>query len=288
MSFKFLNIDLSSLEFESCLGSGCYGGSVCLYRNRKDKRNRRIVVKSIPYSSPDYAYATVTKEHTILSQVNHPRIIRYFGYFQTDDAWNMITEFAERGNLAEFLHRRKLQGAFLTQRVVMAKYRDMAEALRYLHQRKVIHRDLKPENVLIDVDNRLKLADFGIAKICTNVSLDEEMNMTIVGTPLFMAPEVASGKRYDYKSDVWPLGVIFYELCMLEHPFAERFLEEESMAGEEKKKFSPPKIECARHGYSRDMQALCEMMIQVDPAKRWTLEAMLKDARVIGLIEREM
>uniref|UniRef100_A0A1Q3EVB1 non-specific serine/threonine protein kinase n=1 Tax=Culex tarsalis TaxID=7177 RepID=A0A1Q3EVB1_CULTA len=287
-SFKSLNIDLSTLEFESCLGSGCYGGSVCLYRNRKDKRNRRIVVKSIPYNSPDYAYATVMKEHTILSQVNHPRIIRYFGFFQTGDAWNMITEFAERGNLAEFLSRRKHQAAFLAQRVVMAKYRDMAEALQYLHQRKVIHRDLKPENVLIDADNRLKLADFGIAKICTNVSLDEEMNMTIVGTPLFMAPEVASGKRYDYKSDVWPLGVIFYELCTLKHPFAERALDGDGDGSEGKTKFSPPQIDCGRHGYGRDMQTLSEMMIQVEPTKRWTLEKILKDERVIGLMEREM
>lgn len=285
MSFK---IDLSSLEFDSFLGSGCYGGTVCLYRNQKDKRNRRIVVKSIPYNSPEYAYKTVMKEHTILSQINHPRILRYFGFFQTDDSWNMITEFAERGNLGDFLHRRKQQEAILSQRVVMAKFRDMAEALQYLHQRKVIHRDLKPENVLIDADNRLKLADFGIAKICTNISLDEEMNMTIVGTPLFMAPEVASGKQYDYKSDVWPLGVIFYELCMLEHPFAERFSGGVGGSPEAKKKFSAPQIDCGRHGYHREMQTLSEMMIQVDPKKRWTLEKILKDVRVTRLMEREM
>lgn len=277
------NVDLSSMEFDSYLGSGCYGGNVCVYRNKKETRNRRLVIKSIPYNSPDYAYKTVQKEHTILSQINHPRILRYFGFFQTKDGWNMITEYAERGNLADFIHRRHEQGASLAQRVVMAKFMDMAEALLYLHQRKVIHRDLKPENVLIDADNRLKLADFGIAKICTNVCLEEELNMTIVGTPLYMAPEVAMGKRYDYKSDIWPLGVIFYELCMLEHPFLERIV-----ASGHTQTFAVPRIEWREKGYRGEMQTLCEMMVQADPKKRWMLENVLKDYRVVALMEREI
>ncbi|XP_058830877.1 serine/threonine-protein kinase Nek7-like [Topomyia yanbarensis] len=277
-----VNIDLSSVEFESHLGSGCYGGNVSLYRNRKDKRNRRLVIKSIPYNSPEYAYKTVLKEHTILSQINHPRILRYFGFFQTSDSWNMITEFAERGNLADFLQRRRVHRAFLSQRLVMVKFMDMVEALQYLHQRKVIHRDLKPENVLIDADNRLKLADFGIAKICSthpNGSELDELNMTIVGTPLYMAPEVATGKRYDYKSDVWPLGIIFYEMCMLDHPFLGSDLTENG-----KIKFKAPRIDCDGKGYQPGMQLLCEMMVQVEPKKRWTLENIIKDAGVISLM----
>ncbi|XP_055601599.1 serine/threonine-protein kinase Nek5-like [Uranotaenia lowii] len=285
----YASIDLTSLQFVAHLGSGCYGGQVNLYRNKKDKRSRRIVVKSIPYSSPEYAYNTVLKEHTILSQISHPRILHYFGCFQTEDSWNMITEYAERGNLADFLHRRREDGNFLSQRVVMAKFWDLADGLKYLHQRRVIHRDLKPENVLIDADNRLKLADFGIAKICTDVNLEEELNMTIVGTPLYMAPEVATGKPYDFRSDIWPLGVIFYELCMLEHPYLERF---DATAGqfssEGKQKFSPPKIDWPRRGYRPEMQSLCDMMIQVDLKKRWTLEKMLKEQFVLRLLERKI
>ncbi|XP_062535125.1 serine/threonine-protein kinase Nek5-like [Armigeres subalbatus] len=279
------NIDVVNLEFEAHLGSGCYGGHVCLFRNKKDKRSRRTVVKSIPYSSPDYAYQAVLKEHTILSQVNHPRILRYFGFFQTEDSWNMVTEFAERGNLAKFLERRSKHNEYLCQRSVMAKFGDIAEALQYLHQRKVIHRDLKPENVLIDADNRLKLADFGIAKIFTNTIPGEELNMTIVGTPLYMAPEVASGKAYDYKSDIWPLGIIFYELCMLEHPFMEKCV---VIGDDGKERFVTPRVDCVRRGYQDEIQTLCEMMFQVNPKKRWTLEKILKNDRIIRLMKREM
>ncbi|XP_055535498.1 serine/threonine-protein kinase Nek7-like [Wyeomyia smithii] len=276
------NIDLGSLQFERYLGQGCYGGNVALYCNRRDRRNRRLVIKSIPYNSPDYAYKTVLKEHTILSQINHPRILRYFGFFQTFDAWNMITEYAERGNLADFIRRRQASKAFLSQRAVMAKFMDMAEALQYLHQRRVIHRDLKPENVLIDADNRLKLADFGIAKIHVT-SGEDEMNMTIVGTPLYMAPEIASGRRYDFTSDIWPLGIIFFELCMLKHPFLDGDLD-----GESKLNFTPPRIECKARGYQPEMQVLCDMMVQVKPKKRWTLEKLIRDTRVVALMEREI
>ncbi|XP_065093042.1 serine/threonine-protein kinase Nek5-like [Ochlerotatus camptorhynchus] len=279
------NIDLESLEFEAHLGTGCYGGHVGLFRSKKDKRNRRLVLKSIPYNSPNYAYKAVLKEHTILSQINHPRILRYFGFFQTADSWNMVTEFAQRGNLAKFLQRRRECNEPLCQRSVMAKFVDMAEALQYLHHRKVIHRDLKPENVLIDADNRLKLADFGIAKIFTDLKPDDELNMTIVGTPLYMAPEVASGKPYDYKSDVWPLGIIFYELCMLEHPFEGRCL---IVGGDGKERFVTPLVDCAGRGYQDEIQTLCVMMFQANPKKRWTLEKILKHDAVIRLIKRDM
>ncbi|XP_053689709.1 serine/threonine-protein kinase Nek7-like [Sabethes cyaneus] len=278
-----VNINLDNLQFERLLGHGCYGGSVALYCNAKDRRNRRLVIKSIPYNSPEYAYTTVLKEHTILSQISHPRILRYFGCFQTADAWNMVTEFAERGNLADFLRRRFTSKMFLSQRTVLVKFIDMAEALQYLHQRRVIHRDLKPENVLIGADNRLKLADFGIAKICVPSGGDDAMNMTIVGTPLYMAPEIASGKRYDFKSDIWPLGVIFYELCMLTHPFLEG-----ELGAESKLSFKPPKIDCGARGYRPEMQVLCDMMVQVNPKKRWTLEKLIKDGRVVALMEREV
>uniref|UniRef100_A0A182LX97 non-specific serine/threonine protein kinase n=1 Tax=Anopheles culicifacies TaxID=139723 RepID=A0A182LX97_9DIPT len=158
----------------------------------------------------------------------------------------------------------------------MVKFGDIADGLIYLHQRNVIHRDLKPANILICVDNRLKLADFGISKIMH----DNDFNRTIVGTPLYMAPEVARGRDYDYKSDVWALGIIFYELCMLEHPFV-NFL-----GKSRKQKFRVPQIDWKRHGYSASLQALCDMMIQKDLTKRWTLENILKESDVLQLLNR--
>uniref|UniRef100_A0A182JCE0 non-specific serine/threonine protein kinase n=1 Tax=Anopheles atroparvus TaxID=41427 RepID=A0A182JCE0_ANOAO len=264
--------DPSALQLQALLAEGCFGSSVALYRYF----DQFFVIKTIPYNSPDYAYQAVLKEHTVLSQLNHPRIIQYFGYFQTPTSWNIMLEFADRGNLATFLERRIRDGAFLNQHTIMAKFGDIADGLIYLHFRNVIHRDLKPANVLICVDNRLKLADFGMSKIMH----EDDLNRTIVGTPLYMAPEVARGRDYDYKSDVWALGIIFYELCMLEHPFMERLVQGL------KKKFRVPRVACEQHGLSPTMQMLCDMMIQVDPEKRWTLENILKQQAVQQLLNR--
>lgn len=279
------DIDLKSLEFQAHLDTGCYGGNVCLFRSKKDKRNRRLVVKSIPYNSPIYAYNAVLKEHTILSQISHPRILRYFGFFQTADSWNMVTEYAPRGNLAKFIERRRHCNEPVCERSVIAKFVDITEGLQYLHNRKVIHRDLKPENVLIDADNRLKLADFGIAKIFTCLQPEDMLNMTIVGTPMYMAPEVASGKPYDYKSDLWPLGIIIYELCMLKHPFEGQCL---ITGNDGKERFVTPLIDCAGRGYQEEIQLLCQLTLQANPKRRWTLEKILKNAVVVRLINRGM
>ncbi|XP_053674196.1 serine/threonine-protein kinase Nek7-like [Anopheles nili] len=236
--------------------------------------SQRVVIKSIPYNSPDYAYQAVVKEHTILSQMSHPRIIQYYGYFQTATSWNIVLEFAERGNLADFLERRRQAKCHLNQHTIMAKFGDIIDGLMYLHLRNVIHRDLKPANVLICMDNRLKLADFGISKIMH----ESDLNRTIVGTPLYMAPEVARGKNYDYKSDVWALGLIFYELCMLQHPFIEHF------GAGRRQKLRTPLIDCEQHGYLSTMQTLCDMMIKVDVKKRGTLENILKQTYTLQLM----
>ncbi|ETN64098.1 mitogen-activated protein kinase kinase kinase 7 [Anopheles darlingi] len=266
-------LDVNALKLEKPLAEGCFGSSVALVSHRDEL----FVIKSIPYDSPDYAYQAVLKEHTILSQIYHPRIIQYFGYYQTVSSWNIVLEYAERGNLGTFLERRATGRDFLNQHLILAKFADIADGLVYLHQRNVIHRDLKPENVLICADNRLKLADFGISKIMH----DEDLNRTIVGTPLYMAPEVAKGRDYDYKSDVWALGIIFYELCMLEHPFLERMTK-----GGSKGRFRVPQIDCTRHGYSKELQTLCDMMIQIDVRKRWTLERILQLRIVEHLLHR--
>ncbi|XP_052873847.1 serine/threonine-protein kinase Nek2 [Anopheles cruzii] len=266
--------DACHLKLQKVLAEGCYGSSVGLFRYW----NELVVVKSIPYDSPEYAYQAVLKEHTVLSQIYHPRIVQYIGYYQTATSWNIVLEYAERGNLASFLERRSSDGVFLNQHTVLAKFADIADGLVYLHQRNVIHRDLKPANVLISADNRLKLADFGIAKIMH----DGDPNRTIVGTPLYMAPEVAKGRDYDYKSDVWALGIIFYELCALEHPFVDRFVGGSSS----KRKFRVPQIDCKRHGYSPAFQTLCDMMVQVSVRKRWTLEAILKESAIVQLLDR--
>lgn len=89
-------------------------------------------------------------------------------------------------------------------------------AIGYVHSRRVLHRDLKTSNVFLTKNNMVKLGDFGIARV-----LDYTMDhaKTVVGTPYYMSPEVCENKPYSFKSDMWALGCIMYEMCTLRHAF---------------------------------------------------------------------
>lgn len=89
-------------------------------------------------------------------------------------------------------------------------------ALEYVHNRKILHRDIKSQNVFLTKNNTIKLGDFGISKVLENTN---DCAMTVQGTPYYMSPEVCQNKPYTYKSDVWALGCILYELCTLKHAF---------------------------------------------------------------------
>jgi len=89
-------------------------------------------------------------------------------------------------------------------------------AVKHVHDRKILHRDLKSSNVFLTNNNRVKLGDFGIAKVLNKTTSKAK---SFVGTPYYISPEIIEGKRYDFFSDIWSIGVILYELCTLELPF---------------------------------------------------------------------
>jgi len=89
-------------------------------------------------------------------------------------------------------------------------------SLEYIHGRRMLHRDLKSQNVFLTANNTVKLGDFGISKVLESTN---DVAMTVQGTPYYMSPEVCQSKPYDYKSDVWALGCILYELATLKHAF---------------------------------------------------------------------
>ncbi len=89
-------------------------------------------------------------------------------------------------------------------------------AVQSVHNEKILHRDIKSHNVFMTKDMQIKLGDFGVAKILESSAQRAE---TIIGTPHYYSPEMCKGLNYDYKSDIWALGVLLYEICALEHPF---------------------------------------------------------------------
>lgn len=135
------------------------------------------------------------------------------------------------------------------------------------HDRKIIHRDLKGQNIFLTKSNMVKLGDFGIARVL-NKTMDKAK--TMVGTPYYLSPEIIESKPYSFKTDVWSLGVILYEMCSLKPPFnAEslHFLALKIVKGS----FTP-----IPNHYSREMKNLVSLLLQVDPIRRPSLNDIVK------------
>ena len=133
--------------------------------------------------------------------------------------------------------------------------------------RKIIHRDLKGQNIFLTSNNLIKLGDFGIAKI---LSQTHQKAKTVVGTPYYLSPEIIENKPYSFKTDIWSLGVILYELCALKPPFNADSIPTLALKII-KGQFSPiPSI------YTKEIRSLIGSLLQIDPFRRPNIGEVLK------------
>lgn len=162
----------------------------------------------------------LNREIKIMKNLNHQNIVKLYDHIVSANNNYLVLEYCSGGDLS------KLStgiGEFRT----IVYLRQIVSALKVLQDNKIVHRDLKPANILLSFDNKIKLADFGLAR-----QIDpESLAKTYVGTPLYMAPEVLSLKykkneRYADKADIWSVGCIVYELISGKRPFSVSLVDE--------------------------------------------------------------
>lgn len=149
------------------------------------------------------------KEVNILKALNHPNVVRVFDFYDDDDYFKIVMEYVDGGELFEKLVKDDDQYTEKESRDVI---HTLIRALKHCKDRGVVHRDIKPENILLTQDGNIKLADFNLSKQIDPEMTDFKLLQTMCGTPNYVAPEVLSGRPYDYKCDVWSLGVIAFLL----------------------------------------------------------------------------
>ena len=192
------------------IGRGNYG-TVYLAR---DKRNgKHYCLKQIQmetYSAEERANAQ--QEVEVLRTLDHPGIVRYREHFLHGESLCVVMTYCEGGDLAAIIKRRAKKEDHFTEAEVLDWFVQLVMALHHVHSKKILHRDLKTQNIFI-TKNLVKLGDFGIAKV-----MEGSMSAasTVIGTPYYMSPEVCQNQPYSYKSDVWALGCILYEMCALQ------------------------------------------------------------------------
>ncbi|CAH8856746.1 unnamed protein product [Trichobilharzia szidati] len=154
------------------------------------------------------------KEVSVLSKMNHPNIVQYCDSFEESGWLYIIMEYCDQGDLYTKIN--KQNGVLMPETLILDYFVQISLALKHIHDRMILHRDIKTQNVFLTSKGRLKLGDFGIAKVL-NHTLD--LARTCIGTPYYLSPEICENKPYDHKSDIWALGCVLYEMTTLKHAF---------------------------------------------------------------------
>jgi len=172
-------------------------------------------------------------------------------------------EYADAGDLGHHIKRQKeVEKKLFSEKQVRNWLVQITLALRYLHTKvRVLHRDIKPQNIFMTSNNLLKLGDFGISKILSN---ENDFASTQIGTPINICPEMVSGQPYDFKSDIWSLGCVTYEMCCQKPAFYAPSLDE-IMNNIKAARYAPiPSM------YTKTLSDLIRVMLKVDPKGRPT------------------
>ncbi len=203
------------LEILELLGTGGMGA---VYKARQREIDRLVALKILPLeagSDPGFA-ERFTREARALAKLSHPNIVALHEFGHVDGLHYFIMEFVDGLNL-----RQLEQAGRLSAREALQIIPQICEALQFAHDEGIVHRDIKPENVLLDKKGRVKIADFGLARILGHEPEDFRLTRAreVMGTPHYMAPEqVEKPQTVDHRADIYSLGVVFYEMLTGELP----------------------------------------------------------------------
>uniref|UniRef100_A0A1I8GN28 non-specific serine/threonine protein kinase n=1 Tax=Macrostomum lignano TaxID=282301 RepID=A0A1I8GN28_9PLAT len=198
-----------------------------------------------------------------MKMLDHPNIVKLYEVITAEKTLYLVMEYASGGEVFDYLvaHGR------MKEKEARVKFRQIVSSVQYCHQKHVVHRDLKAENLLLDADMNIKIADFGFSN---EYSPGQRLD-TFCGSPPYAAPELFQGKKYEGPEvDVWSLGVILYTLVSGSLPFDGQNLKElreRVLRGKYRIPFY----------MSTDCEALLKRMLVLNPAKRHSLDAVMKD-----------
>jgi len=198
-------------EFISMLGNGAYG-KVRLYRDRNYKELLFAIKTLKKEGIPQYQFNLLKSEVNILSNLDHPNIVKYFGVFEDDYYVHIVMEYLKGYDLYKIISLKKYTG--FDEKDMCEIIQQLLKALSFIHSQNIIHRDIKPENILFANKRNystLKLIDFGLATY-------SKKDTKSVGTPYYMAPEMIDGHSVP-QSDIWSVGIIVYLMLTGKYAF---------------------------------------------------------------------
>jgi len=244
------------------LGEGSYGS---VFKGLDKRDGQAVAIKVLEVESDEKT--DLQKEIEILKECDSAWIVSYKGTYETDGNIWIVMEYCGAGSLCDLMAICDKQ---LDEEQIKAVMQMSMEGLKYLHANRKIHRDIKSGNILLTHEGECKLADFGVSAQLTTMGAKRK---TVIGTPYWMAPEVLRSSAYDFKADIWSIGITAIELAVGEpphanvHPMRAIFMIPNSPA---------PKLPDPQN-WSKDFNDFLSVTLQKDPAKRPSAEDLLKN-----------
>ena len=208
-------MSISNFEILSQLGKGSFGAVYKVLR-KTDNKIYAMKIVNIPNLSQKEVNNSLN-EIRILASIHNPHVVSYHEAFYSENtkSLHLIMDYLDDSDLEnKIISYKKLNKQFL-EKEIWKIFKQIVIGLKSLHDNKIIHRDLKSANIFLDKNGICKIGDMNVSKVIKNSLL----NNTQTGTPYYASPEIWNDKPYNYKTDIWSLGCILYEMCTLKPPF---------------------------------------------------------------------
>ncbi|EJF65044.1 Pkinase-domain-containing protein [Dichomitus squalens LYAD-421 SS1] len=187
------------------VGKGAYGS---VHKGRDLRTGEVVALKIINLDTEDDDVGDIQREVALLTQLRDaPNVTKYFGCYMDGPRVWIVMEYAQGGSVRTLM--KACKDGVVEEKYVSVIIREVLNGLSYLHKSSIIHRDLKAANILITSTGKVMICDFGVSALLVTASSKRN---TLVGTPHWMAPEVAHASAYDSKADIWSLGIMIYEM----------------------------------------------------------------------------
>lgn len=253
---------LGDYEILKAIGKGKFA---TVYRAVRRSDGATVALKRINVDMIDEkSREKCLKEIKLLQSLDHQNIIKYLDSFISDNDLVIVVEWAAAGDLKRQIKKHQEKETHFEERIIWKYFSQVCDAIAHMHEKRIMHRDLKPANIFLTLDGTVKVGDLGLSRELSENTLQAHSK---VGTPLYMSPEVLSGIGYDFKSDIWSLGCLLYELAMLKSPFKSEGLNLYTLF----QKISEGQYQPLPEMYSAELTSLVHTILATDPNSRPTL-----------------